>query len=110
MSHECAVKKLPQRPERQRVANYIEHQHVVADWFEAVGVVPEAVWPMHLHIDESVRGLPDIDPADPADRNSVQAQAVSDFGTCGHLRRSVAHLEPQPWRGDLLEVVCIGEE
>jgi hypothetical protein len=104
------MKELAQRPKRQRVANRIEHQNVVAGWLQAVGVVPEAVGPIHLNIHESVRGFPDIDPADPADRKSVQAQAVSDFGTCGHLPRSGAHLEAQPWRGDLLEVVRICEE
>src|SRR5215207_7739338 len=104
------MKKLAQRPKWQRVANRIEHQDVVAGWLEAVGVVPEAVGTMHLHIHESVRGLPDLDPADPADRKSVQAQPVSDFGTCCHLNRSGTHLEPQPRRGDPLEVVSICEE
>jgi hypothetical protein len=71
---------------------------VVAARLEAVGVVPEAVGAIHLHIHESVRGLPDIDPADPADRKSVQAQAVSDFCPGAHLERLRANLEPQPMR------------
>jgi hypothetical protein len=53
MAHECAMKKLAQRPKRQRVANRIEHQDVVAGWLEAVGVVPQAIGdhaPAHLRI------------------------------------------------------------
>jgi hypothetical protein len=105
-----AVEKLAERPERERIADAVAHDHVVSVRLEAVDMVPVAVGPAELPVGEAVRRIPVLDPADPPDRNAVQPEAVFDLGPAGDRHGRVRHPEVEPRRCDLLEVMGVGEE
>src|SRR3954447_2410054 len=110
--HEEPMRHRAERPQRQRVAHHVAHDRAaVAVRREFVCVVPQGVRPAQLTVDEAHAGLPVLDLGEPPDRQAVQPQPVLDDRAGAHRDRAGrGDGEPQPRRGDRLEVAGVGEE
>lgn len=76
-----------------------------------MGVLPEPIGAGDLDVYETPRGIPDLDPAKPSDRDGVHAQRVADQGPLRDLDRARrVDPKPEPRRRDPLEGEGIGEE
>jgi hypothetical protein len=82
------VEKLAERPERERIADAVAHDHVIPVRLEAVDMVPVAVGAAELPVGEEVRRIPVLDQADPPDLNAVQPEAVFDLGPAADRARA----------------------
>ncbi len=78
---------------------------------ERVGVSPEAIGAPALLVDEPPRRIPGRDLAPPAQRQTMNPQAVVDERAAPHRDRPRRQdLEAEPGRGQALEVRRLGEE
>ncbi len=107
---EHAVGERSGEAERERVANPVAHDRLLAVGSELVPVVPQPVRPPRLPVDERSPGLELLDHRDPAQRKPVEAQAVGDDRPGADRLRLLEDLKAQPRRGYPLEVARAREE
>src|SRR6185369_11049086 len=79
--------------------------------FEAVIVMPPAVWSADLDIDKALRRIPDGDLGAPVDAQAMDADLVVDERARAHADRARREdAEVHPRRGETLEIGRVGEE
>ena len=93
------------------VMDLIDAEGSAIPFLEQVFVVPELVGAAALFIDEPKWRFPGGDFALPTEGQSMQTNPVIDPEAGAHFDRfRRENLETEPRRGDVLEVVCVGEE
>src|SRR4051812_17044270 len=109
--HEQPVHERPERTEGQGVLDAIAHQRPLARLVERMGVPPDRVGTLDLHVDEPKGRLPELDQRPPANRYPRDAEAIIDDRALTHLYRAGRRdLEAERrWRQSL-EVSRVGEE
>ena len=83
--YEEPVGEFAQRADGKGVADLVADSSALPMSLERVGVMPEPVWALELHVDESLPRLPGLDAGQPAHGDMVQPEPVLDEGAAGHL-------------------------
>src|SRR5215211_8950905 len=95
----------------QPVAHTVFDDRRLSAVVESVGMLPDAIWTVHLLVYEPDGRLPARDARLPAQRNPEQTEPVVDQGPFLHrdrLRREDPEVKFR--RGDVLQVGRVGEE
>ena len=93
------------------VANFVAAERRLASFLKCVGMMPQAVGPAHLDVDEPMRRLPGHDFRLPPDGQAMDADPVVEGEARAHDDRlGRQDLELQPRRREHLEVARLGEE
>jgi hypothetical protein len=110
-SHLKPMDQPAQGAERKRVLDVIHDASAAFDFRESMRVAPKPIRSLRLHINELVGWIPPLDFRDPAQRNPVDAQGVSNGGAFPHRDwRWSENPETHPRRSDSFEVLRAREE
>ena len=94
--HHPGMCESPQEPKGKGVSNQVTHQSSPIDWLEAVGMVPEAIRALRLHVHKLDRRIPGLNLGQPQQREPVPAQPVEDTGSRSQVDRLGARESGSP--------------
>lgn len=106
LSHPQPVSEITDRAKRQRIEHFVRDQRSSLLGFESVRVMPEAIWPTQLDVNETPRGIIEGNICRPSDRDAKQSNPVVNQRPHPHRDgRWREQFKPQLWGSDLGEVL-----
>lgn len=105
-SHPQPVSEITDRTKRQRIEHFVRDQRSSLPGFESVRVMPEAIWPTQLDVNEAPRGIIEGNICRPSDGDAKQSNPVVNQRPHPHRDgRWREQFKSQVWGSDLGEVL-----